>query len=118
MTRTLGLALAAVLGLAPSIAMADGKTSLEELVTRLANTPEEHQAVADYFRGRAADERAEGEAHKRMGRSYAGVKASSAAQMKSHCERLAEAQATMAAEYEALAKLHEAEAKVPQAAKP
>jgi hypothetical protein len=119
MKKIWGFALVAVLALAPALAWtAEGLTSLEELVSQMADTPQEHQAVAEYFRGKAQSARAEGEMHKRMGRGYGGGKASAADQMKVHCDRIAEAQASLAKEYEELALLHEAEAKGAKPAKP
>lgn len=119
MTRIWGFALAAALAVTPAAAWtAEGTTSLEELVSKMADTPEEHQAVAEYFRGKAQSAMAEVEIHQRMGRSYGGGKASAAAQMKVHCDRIAEAQALLAKEYEELARLHEAEAKGEKAKKP
>lgn len=104
----LGLAVLPVLGSA-----ADGKTTaLEELVSRMADTPEEHQAVAEYFRGKAQAARTEAETHARMGVNYAGgSKLRDSMEMKKHCDAIAKAQTAIADEYEALAKLHEAEAK-------
>ena len=78
----------------------------------MADTPEEHQAVADYFRGKAQAARTEAESHARMGTNHAGgTKARDRDEMKKHCDAIAKAQTTIADEYEALARLHEAEAK-------
>jgi hypothetical protein len=111
MKRIKAFALAVALALGPGlVSAAEGTTSLEELVSKMANTPEEHEAVADYFRGKAQAARGEVETHKRMARSYGGGKASAADQMKAHCDRIADAQSALAKEYEELAKLHEAEA--------
>jgi hypothetical protein len=103
---------------------AEGMTSLDELVSQMADTPQDHQAAAEYFRDKAQSARAEAMGHKHMRLSYSGSKAAhagqslNAKQVKEHCERIAEAQASLAKEYEALAKLHEAEAKGVNPAKP
>ena len=80
MKRMHALAMVVGLALLAAVGMAEPSgTPLEELVSKMADTPAEHQAVAVYFRGKA--------------------------------------QEAIAAEYDALAKLHEAEAKAkPQGA--
>jgi hypothetical protein len=118
MNRICAIALALGLAVAPAVGIA-ASTPLEELVSRMADTPEEHQAVADYFRGKAEAARAEAESHQRMGKSYTGAsKLRDREQMKQHCDAIAKAQGAIADEYEALAKLHEAEAKGRKPAKP
>jgi hypothetical protein len=113
------LALAASVAVLPVLGWsAGGATSLEELVSQMANTPDEHKAVADYFRSRAEQARAEANVHKRMGKNYGGTKIAAAAQMKQHCEQIAEAQETVAKQYEELAQLHDAEAKGAKPSKP
>ena len=112
MHRFYALALVVGLALAFSSPVAAETTSLEELVSRMADTPEEHQAVADYFRGKAKTARTEAETHARMGINYAGgSKVRDGQEMKKHCDAIVKAQTAIADEYEALAKLHEMEAK-------
>ncbi len=107
-------ALALVIGLAalPGWPVSAETTALEELVSRMADTPEEHQAVAEYFREKAKAARKEAETHARMGVNYAGgTKIRDKQEMQKHCDAIAKAQTAIADEYEALAKLHEMEAK-------
>jgi hypothetical protein len=117
MTKMLCAAVvAAGLVVVPLLAPAQGQgegpaTSLEELVSSMADTPEEHKAVADYFRDKAKRARAEEETHRRMGRNYAGGKVTAIQKMKGHCDKIAESQATIAKEYEELARLHDEVAK-------
>ncbi len=123
MTKMLCAAVvAAGLAVVPLLAPAQGQgqgpaTSLEELVSSMADTPEEHKAVADYFRGKAKSARAEEESHRRMGRGYASGKPPEIQKMKEHCDRIAESQASIVKEYEELARLHDEVAKG-KAAKP
>jgi hypothetical protein len=111
MKRIHALVLALGLALVPVSAIW-AATPLEELVSRMADTPEEHQAVADYFRGKAQEALKEAETHARMGVNYAGgSKVRDRDEMKKHCDAIAKAQTSIAEEYQALARLHEAEAK-------
>jgi hypothetical protein len=103
--------------LAPAQGQGQGPTSLEELVSSMADTAEEHKAVADYFRSKAKSARGEEESHRRMGRGYSSGKPPEIQKMKEHCDRIAESQASIAKEYEELARLHDDVAKG-KAAKP
>ena len=111
MNRMYAIALALGLTVLPVLPAAAETTPLEELVSRMADTPEEHQSVAAYFREKAEAARAEAESHRRMGKGYVGTKIRDKAEMQKHCDAIASAQDNVAKEYEALAKLHEAEAK-------
>ncbi len=106
----LGLVVGLALLAAPHVAAETAP--IEELVSRMADTPEEHQAVADYFRGKAKAALTEAETHARMGVNYVGgSKMRDGQEMKKHCDAIVKAQTAIADEYEALAKLHEMEAK-------
>jgi hypothetical protein len=94
-------------------AFADDANSLEGLVVEMADAPAEHAAVARFFRAKAEDARKEMRLHQGMGRSYGGGKLGTRIELKSHCDKLAEQYAAVAAEYEELAKLHEAQATAP-----
>jgi hypothetical protein len=111
MKRIHAIAMVVGLALLPAVGLADSSTPLEELVSKMADTPAEHQAVADYFRSKAKDARAQAESHARMGQNYSGGKMRDKTEMQNHCKKIVDAQEALAAEYEALAKLHEAEAK-------
>jgi hypothetical protein len=107
--------LASVLLVAPVFAGADTESAsghdLETLLIESASTPRQHQALADHFRARAAEERKDAERHRQMGRAYTGGKLGTAQTQSMHCQRIAESKEAMAAEYEKLAEVHEAEAK-------
>lgn len=111
MIKSAAVVLAGLLLLAPGFAAADGSDhSLEELVVEMAETPSQHKALAAHFRAKAESAREEGRSHKRMGKSYRQGKATQRAAMKRHCDEIAEQNVALAAEYEALAELHESHA--------
>ena len=85
--------------------------SLEQLVVEMAETPEQHEALARHFRARADEARSEMQRHERMARSYGGGKISQRQQMRRHCQGISERYAAIAEDLEALAKLHDEEAK-------
>jgi hypothetical protein len=100
------------LALAPGFALAqEDSGSLEELVVETADTKTEHQALAKYYGEKAAEARKLGHRHQSMGRAYLGGKGMNKQAFTSHCKRISEQQEAMAKEYDALAKLHEEEAK-------
>jgi hypothetical protein len=108
------VSLAALLVLAPiAPAYAAEAESVEALVVKLAQTPEQHRTVAEYYRQRAAGERQEAARHKAMAASYAGGKLAEREQMRMHCDKLVAGHEALAKEYEALAAMHDAEAKKP-----
>jgi hypothetical protein len=93
---------------------AENDASLEQLIVNMAHTPADHAALANYYRGKAADERAEAKTHQSMSRSYGGGKMAQREKMQEHCKRISEQNTAMAAEYEALANLHDEAAKKPK----
>ena len=111
---TTRIAMALLLGaltLAPGLATAEDTHSLEQLVVEMANTPAEHAALANHYRAKAEDARAEMRSHESMGRSYAAGKLADRIQMQGHCKKLSEQYGALASEYDALAKSHDAQAK-------
>ncbi len=115
--RKLGLAaaLAALVFAGPLSSLAAGESpdhkSLEALLVEFANTPQEHLALAGYYRGKAADARGAAVEHRAMAKHYASGKLLQRDAMKAHCEGLAKQFDAAAAEYEQLAAGHDAEAK-------
>lgn len=87
--------------------------SLEQLVVEMAETPAQHMALATHYRAKAEEARQERERHEQMGATYGGGKHVQRAHMKRHCQNISDRYAELAEEYDALAKLHEAEAKKP-----
>jgi hypothetical protein len=85
--------------------------ALEELVVETAHTEAEHQALAKYYAEKAADARKLASRHQSMARAYLGGKSMNKQAFTGQCKRIAEQQEAMAKEYDALAKLHEDEAK-------
>jgi hypothetical protein len=109
-TRTcLGSLICAFL-FAPGMAAAgDGTHSLEELVIEIAHSPADHVAIATHYRAKADEARADMRRHEAMRRVYSGGKQGTRAGG-FHGKRLAARFGDIAAEYDELAKLHDAEA--------
>ncbi len=100
------------LAFSPNLAAAAGEDhSLEQLVVELASKPSDHAALASYFRGKAAEARAEAARHDAMGRAYGGGRLTERQRMQEHCKKISAQNSATAAEYEALAKLHEEQSK-------
>jgi hypothetical protein len=85
--------------------------SIEELLVQFADKPEEHAALADYYRAKAAASREDAAAHRTMAKQYAAGKLLQKDAMRAHCEALAKQADAMAAEYERLAGEHDKAAK-------
>ena len=111
MSRIHGLVLALALSVLPTIALADDSSSLEQVLIESASTPKDHQALAKYYAGKAAEARKEAESHRAMGKTYSGVKGSQLTAMKDHCEKLATLADEQAKEFDTMAAAHEAAAK-------
>lgn len=83
-----------------------------ELLNSMADKPEQHQAIAAYYRKMASKARAEVSFHENMKGTYrhshARLKGQPAGRAtEKHCNRMIDLQQSMAEEYEALAELHE-----------
>ena len=106
------LILGAALIAAPlaTVAMADDEAVVNALIES-ASTPAQHQALANYFKAKAAVATREAADHRAMAKSYSGQKATISAAQAEHCNRLASLSESQAAEYEQLAATHEAAAK-------
>ena len=112
MTKLAAFLLFGTLALSPGLSLAtEGGHSLEQLAVEMVHTAEQHLALARHYRAKAAEARAEAKSHTDMGKSYGGGKFTQRQRMKRHCENLSEKNTGMADDYEALAELHEEEAK-------
>ena len=111
MSRIHTLVLALALGVLPAMALADDSSSLEQVLIESASSPKDHQALAKYYAGKAAEARKEAESHRAMAKTYGGVKGSQIAMMKDHCDKLATLSDDQAKEFDAMAAAHEAAAK-------
>jgi hypothetical protein len=114
MRRTIAaLAAGCLLALAPSAGWAQGSSGgsgdLLQVLVESADTPAQHQALARYFRAKAADAKALAELHVAMSRSYAG-KPGELRAMRKHCDEIVKLNQELAAQYESLAKAEEAAA--------
>ena len=116
MSRKFGVALLlGALALAPGFASAQQDSgSLEQLVAGTAHTKAEHQALANYYKAQAAEARTVASRHQAIGRAYLGSKGANTKTLQGHCQKITEQQEATAKEYDALAKLHEDEAKKAQ----
>jgi hypothetical protein len=113
-TTIAGALLIGALALSPNISWAeDTDAAIEQLITNSAHSPADHLALAKYYRGKAADARAAASSHQKMASSYGGVKMVQKTQMAAHCQKISEQNTAMAAEFDALAKLHDEDAKQP-----
>lgn len=117
MRRTIAMMSAGcLLSLAPAGAWAQtpANTSqhLEHLMIQNADTPAEHQALANYYRMKAADAKALAAEHRAMAKSYTGGNVASLRTMKKHCDRIAQLNDELATQYEDLAKGEDAAAKM------
>ena len=109
--RTVALGFAIAVAPLAGIAGADDH-GLEQILAETASTPAQHQALAKYYRAKAADAKAEAESHRTMAKNYsAGVSMPLAKQRAEHCGKLAKLADDQAAEYEKLAASHESQAK-------
>lgn len=106
---TAGGLLAFALAVAPAGAFAQTPgQQLEELLVSGADTPAEHDALAAYYHDKAEEARSHATHHRNMGKRYAPYKGGD---MRKHCDKLVNLNEQAAAEYDELAKGHEAEAK-------
>jgi len=109
-----GALLVGALALSPGFASAEeSDASIEQLIVNSAQTPADHAALAKYYRGKAAEATAAAGTHQSMASSYRGGKMAQREQMAGHCKKIAKQDTATAADYEALAKLHEQDAKKP-----
>jgi hypothetical protein len=112
MRRTIAtLTAGCLLALAPAAAWAQagGGADLLQIMVDSADTPAQHQALARYFRARAAEAKALAETHQTMSRSYSG-KPGEIRNMNKHCDQIAKLNQDLAGQYESLAKAEEAAA--------
>lgn len=105
---------AAAMALSPAVSLADDAgSSLEQLAVEMAKTPDQHAALARYYREKAEEARSEAARHESMAKTYAGGggKASQRQSMKRHCDEIAMKYTEIAKDYDALAKDQDEEAK-------
>jgi hypothetical protein len=111
-STTIAMTLLAALLAASATAQAQ-QHDIEHLVIEMANTAQEHQAVAGHFRMKAQEARTEAQRHEQMGRMYAARRSATPQQGRQHCENIAKQFQAMANEYDELAKLHDELSKNP-----
>ncbi len=99
------------LALAPVFAVAQETGSSEEKMIESAHTKAEHEALAMQYKEDAAQARSLAKRHEQMSRAYLGGKSGGSQTGANHCKEIAKDQEKIAKEFDALAKLHEDEAK-------
>lgn len=89
------------------------ETSLEKLVSELADKPEQHDKVGQYYAEKAAKAREEAAEHKRMASMPIGHSKDGLRQLnwENHCKKLSTSLEEVAKEYDELARLHSESAK-------
>lgn len=99
----------------PTITLAEvANTPIERLIEELADKPQHHQAIAQYYREKAAEARKEMEHHRKMKNSYVSFNPKNPGNpvaMQAHCDKLISAYEAAAKEYDLLAKEHDDAAK-------
>ena len=108
--------LCTVLIVAVSVQSSPAETPIIKLISQMADTPADHKALAEYYRAKAEDARAEIALHESMKASYthrgSAIKNSVdfSSSMKKHCTSLIESYKTAAESYESLSNMHIKEA--------
>lgn len=93
--------------LAAAQGMHHGTGGLEEVLAASANTPAEHQALADHYKGKAEEARNAAEVHRSMASHYSGtLKPAVADAQKKHCRDMAATNDQQAKIYDEMAKAH------------
>jgi hypothetical protein len=110
-STTIATAILTALLSVPAISVAQDH-DIEHLVIEMANTPEQHRAVAQHYTMKAAEAREEADRHEAMARVYARRR-NARPDGRQHCEALANKYQEIATEYDALAKFHEEESRAP-----
>lgn len=99
-----------LLALPATVMAADASaTPIEKLVSELAEKPEHHQAVAQYYKDKADAKQKELEQHQKMRKSYFGSGKNQQAtdSMLKHCDNLVKLDESLVKEYKAMAAEHE-----------
>ncbi|MDA1372690.1 MAG: hypothetical protein O2971_18300 [Proteobacteria bacterium] len=113
-TATRIIILGAIFSAGVSVLAQSDDAAIMQLISELANKPENHQSIAAYYKTKAEEARTIAGMHTEMKISYhdhrSGRLSGLAAASVAHCNRLIELNNSAAGEYEALAALHEGEA--------
>ena len=110
-SKTIATALLSALLSGPALSLAQ-EHDIEHLVIEMASTPEEHRGVAQHYNMKAAEAREDAVRHEGMARIYGGQQRAQP-QAREHCENLAKKYQEIATEYDALAKFHEEQSRLP-----
>lgn len=85
---------------------------VDQMISEMAESPEQHKALAIHYKAMASEARADAASHKKTQMAYKSQEnkqkgGPASAAMAKHCERLVELYLSTAEENEALAKMHE-----------
>lgn len=86
-------------------------TPIEKLISEIADKPEQHQAIANYYQDKIAEAKEELAMHTKMRKAYEvgyAKNQDAMAGMRKHCDKLISNAESTIKEYEALAAAHEA----------
>jgi hypothetical protein len=108
-SRLVVASLLGALALAGPALAEEEAASVEQVVVERAQTPADHLALAAHYRAKAEEAREAARRHQAMGSAY--LRGKSGRPYQNHCRKLSEQQEASAREYDALAALHEAEAR-------
>jgi hypothetical protein len=97
-------AVAFIYGSSASPCRADD-AALEQVLVASATTPQQHEALAQYYDAKAASARAAGANHRSIAKAYAGGKLVQVVAMKEHCEKLAALYDEQAGQFDMLAEM-------------
>ena len=111
------IVLGAILALSIPVHAQPEEAPIVKLINEMSEKPEHHLAIATYYRALASEARKEVEKHEAMRNSYRHdhqrfkTGRGAGQSMSRHCDRLIQLYQSTAEEYEALAVLHETEAR-------
>lgn len=111
--RPLALALlvsALALGPVAAIAQPEGAADLATIVAEGADTPAEHQALADHYKDKADQARTNAQNHRMMAKHYTSKVTARDSGMGKHCAQIAQLSDQQATTYDEMARVHAAAA--------
>lgn len=96
---------------APAAVMAADatQTPIEKLISEMADKPEQHQAISQYYKDKAEAAKKELAQHEQMRKAYAvayNKNQPAADSMRKHCDNLVKLNESLVKEYEAMAAEH------------
>lgn len=87
------------------------QTPIEKLISEMADKPEQHQAISQYYKDKAETAKKELAQHQQMRKAYLvgyGKNQFASDSMRKHCDNLVKLDEALIKEYEAMATEHDA----------